>query len=111
VLVLEVEDACEGLRAGRELRVVEGASDALSLEPDLALLPVDALLFEVRAGLVERAIPVELEAGAVVPGGAALEEFQAVRLVVAGEQRPATLAAALDEPELDRPPRRSRPRS
>ena len=41
--------------------------------------------------------------GVVVQTGS-LDELQAVRLVVAGEQRPPALARALDEPELQRPP-------
>ncbi len=37
---------------------------------------------------------------------AALEELEAVGLVVAREERASCVAAALDEPELDAPPRR-----
>jgi hypothetical protein len=37
---------------------------------------------------------------------AALYELDAIGLVVAGEERMSCVAAALDEPELDAPPRR-----
>jgi hypothetical protein len=72
-------------------------------EAAFAFLPVDALLPQVRPGVVERAGAVQLEAGVVLPWHVALDELQAVWLVVAREQRPPAFAASLDEPELDRP--------
>ena len=72
-------------------------------EASLALLVPDALGVEVGSGIGERAALTQLEARVVVPGLSALDELEAVRLVVAGEQRAAVISRPLGQTELERP--------
>jgi hypothetical protein len=96
-------DVGGGLPGGHELdRPRVGVGDP---ERPFALLDGDAALPENAARVLERRLGVQLVRDVVEPGLAALDELEAVGLVVAGEERASCVAAALDEPELDAPPR------
>ena len=72
-------------------------------EAAFLLLPTDPERLQVSAGVVERAVVRELEAGVVVARVEGGRQLEAVGLVVTGEQGPSAVAATVEKPELDPP--------
>ena len=104
--------ACCGRRSISVTRLAVGHQLHLSAvgivdeQAAVALVPRHAETIEVRCGVVERALAVELEREMVEAGLAPLRQARAVRLVVAGKQRPAACRARARRARTGGPTRR-----